>query len=479
MFTTILIGVAITLGAGLIAKVFGHVLYTGDGEFHVSWAEFTIGALALSFIIVPATTAIGYNVARGHAMERNEWWGGLEKTADVETVTCKRDGWGCKTYECDPYQVPVTRTRTVSDGKGGTRTETYIEMETRWHSCPYAKREYHYTISDTLGDRHEIGGRRVDTDRKAARFRSGKAIPDSMKSGIPKFWSEAKARIDAQNPGGVTKRVSYPNYIQAAQDDIYVKFSDRIKDFKKFMPVPAKDTIDPYLAEKFYALSIPGVDRSFGEGSFNSELMRFNGKLGSTKQGDLHVVAVPTTKVTEPDEYTQALEAYFQSPELGKDTLSKNGIVAVLGVNPTTSKIEWARGFTGMPMGNEDVVQAISSQIRDVDFTPTALFGTAAAGAVPTLADIIGSKYDRVEMKKYAYLKDEIQPGTGAKVIILVVGLILSLGLWAIFLAVDLRILPNRVAHKVNDRAYHSGRDVDWRPDRAARRTYHYFDDRY
>ncbi|MFS0885121.1 hypothetical protein [Aeromicrobium sp. 179-A 4D2 NHS] len=440
MFTTILIGVAVTLFAGLVAKGIGNRLGSArTGDFHISWSEFIVGAIALSFVIVPATTAAGYAMSRNSAMTYNEWWGGVEKTADVKKVTCRYDGWGCRTYDCDSYVVAVTKTRTTYDSKGNSRTETYTDYETRWHSCPYAKHEYHYTITDTLGDRHDIGGRRVDEDRKAARYRKNKAIPDSMKSGIPTFWAEAKARIDAKNPGGVTKRVKYKNYIQAAQDDIYAKFSDRIKEFKKHMPTPAKDSISPYLAEKFYPVSIPGIDKSFKDGTFNTNILRLSGRLGQKLQGDLHVVAVNTKNVTDgnADAYTQALQAYWQSPALGKNTLSKNGVVAVLGVDTTTNTVAWSRGFTGMPEGNEHLTQTLRS-LAGQPFTP-ALFEHAQAGQPATVADLVMGGYKRVEMEKYEYLAAEIQPSGGAKATILILGLIMSGGLWFGLLAFNHR----------------------------------------
>ena len=78
--------------------------------------------------------------------------------------------------------------------------------------------------------------------------------------------------------------------------------------------------------------------------------------LGSTLQGDLHLVIVDAKKISDPDNYSNALVAYWLSPKFGKDALSKNGIVVVLGTSDgKTVDYTYAAGadlLTGQTVGH-------------------------------------------------------------------------------------------------------------------------------
>jgi hypothetical protein len=482
MFFTILIGVAVVLVTGAAVKYIGP-RYSPAAS--VNSHEFVIGTVVASLVVVPLVTVVGFSVAKNSAMTYKEFYNGFEASATVNETECTRDGSCHYEYNCDPYQVPETRTRTVSDGKGGTRTQSYTVMVTKYHDCPYATKEFNHYVSDTLGDSHEIGGTRFADDPKE--WRRGEGIPGNVGRGKPKFWVAAKARIDSKNPGGVTKVAKYDNYIAASQRDIYTKHSSDISGYVKagLLPKPAKDIHDYYAADKFQAVGVK-VDSK----AFNAALARFNGALGTERRGDMHVVVVNADKVAEPDRYALAMESYWQSPDLGKNTLSKNGIVVVLGAK--SGRVQWSRSFTGMPEGNEDVTQSLTN-VKGTDLTPAALFGPtgvgqaayaktvapaqtaptapvadpaaalpvplptpgavattpapvtpaaspAVVGSIESIVLAKGGGYERVHMAKYAYLKGDIQPGTTAKVVITVISLFLALGLWIVMLAVEVVI---------------------------------------
>lgn len=357
----------------------------------------------ISLLIAPVTFAVGTNMAKADLTNYNEWWNGLEKKAWVDVTNCTRDG-SCKhTYNCDSYQVPVTKTRTVTDSKGKTTTETYVEFETRWHSCPYVTKEFSYFVSDTMGKTYSFGSNLFPDNPREHRWENrGRALP-RVASGVPANWTAAKARIDSGNPGGTTARHTYTNYVLAAQETVYRKYSSHIDDYLKdgYLPKPSsKLSSSPYFANKVYFVGGPNVP----EAGWQEALQRFNGKLGGERQGDLHVVIVNADKVLDGNAYNNALEAYWQDKALGKDTLSKNGVVLILGVSGSTLK--WSNGFTGMPEGNEAILQAFRG-FTFPSVTPEAVFASDSSLST-TLMTSPGFK--RVEMKNYKYLEDSIKP---------------------------------------------------------------------
>lgn len=417
--------------------------------------EFVVGLLIASLVVIPTTTFLGAKIAKANATTYHEYWSGLEKTAHAKTIVCTKDGPCVHEYDCDPYTVMVTKTRQVpytttetytnANGQVSTRTvtkyrtETYQEPETRYHACPYVKTEHTFTVTDTLGETYTLGSHWFPKSAADQRWTGSgyerRSLPN-VPEGEPRAWVEAKARIDSGNPGGTTQRHDYKNYILASSEDIYEKFSSSIGDYRKagLMPKVQTEVYDEYRSDKVYFVgSVPSDSKAWQE-----EVQRLNGHLGGERQGDLHVVVVTADEVTDPDNYAQALEAYWQSEELGRDTLSKNGIGLVLKLD-SAGAVEWARGFTGMPMGNEALVQAFTN-LAGAEATPEALF--ARTGAVGSLLLEEGAGYVRVEMKNYEYLYDSVEIGTGARIAILMVALFLSMLIWAAMFAVDLRFSP-------------------------------------
>jgi hypothetical protein len=501
VFLFSLIGAALAVGVGVVVKVIFDRLANADratyksGVVRINTHELVIGSIVASLVVIPAVVGIGFSISKSNTMSYQEFYNGLEATATVQQVTCERDGSCQYEYECDPYRVMVTKYRTVSDGKGGTKSEPYQDWETRYHQCPYVDYELNHYVNDTLGDNHLIGGTRFPVNAEKHKWRGNKSLPN-VEEGAPALWTEAKARIDAGNPGGVTKTAKYDNYIQASQNDIYAKHSGDIASYLTdgLLPVVPTDVFDYYQANKFQTVKRKSVDTK----AWNEALGRFNGHLGSDRRGDLHIVAVDAGVVDSPDQYSLALESYWQSPDLGKNTLSKNGIAVVLGVEDDT--VKWARAFTGMPAGNERVVVDINNDLPGSPFTPEAVLGAAGTGKTKTavapvpaeqsgadkltelgqtvtgqaptaapdattttpaattaksLDEVMlaaGGGYERVHMADYEYLKSEIQASTASKVWVTVIGLFLSAGIWALMLYVEFTIpLPAGWAKGKND----------------------------
>ena len=316
-----------------------------------------IPLLVMGAIIIcginPATYSVGRTIHQNVTSKFNEYWNGYETYAYANDVTCTRDGSCRNTYECDPYLELVTYTD--SDGKSSTR------METRYHDCPYSTQETSYYVDTTI-ETFTIAKSVMTGDPFRAYERS---IPGG-RQGAPQAWTEAKGRIEAGNPGPVTVVKPYKNYILASQDEFFDKYSDQIDVLKEknLLPAPASGVYLTYQADKAYRVG----DVKMGPDTFikfKNDLAYLNGAVGDDLQGDLHVVFVPADIEAGKDDYLNSLMAYWQSEELGRNALSKNSIVVVLGISDDGKKVDWAKAETGMPVGNESLFTAIASQMKD------------------------------------------------------------------------------------------------------------------
>lgn len=388
------------------------LLEKNNMESPIGFIEPIAGILIFSLGVV-----IGTNAFLSSIDNYKEYWNGIETNAYVDVVDCKKDGRCKHSYNCDPYTVAVTKTRTVSDGKGGTRTESYVENETRYRSCPYVNQEFSYYINDSLDNTYTIGKNLFPDNPENNRWTGygykNRKLPN-VESGVPEFWVKAKNRIDSGKPGGTTVQVNYDNYILPAQETVYRKYSDKIDHYKEnnLLPQPVKGVREPYLADKLYVvgLELPNYDQ------WSEKLMRFNGFFGSEKQGDLHLILVDSNKVNK-DDYPLAVEAYWQSKELGKHTLSKNGVVVIAGINGNT--VEWVNGFTGMPNGNEKLLADVST--LKLDYSMDGFLSEDSP-----LTQVLFDDYVRVEMKDYEYLKSSLEIAGWHKFIVYSVSLFLS-----------------------------------------------------
>lgn len=94
---------------------------------------------------------------------------------------------------------------------------------------------------------------------------------------------------------------------------------------------------------------------------YTVDLGRLNGIFGEERQGDLHLVFVPGNTSTD---YLNAVHAYWLDKSYhGKNTIAKNTITVVVAVD-NGNKVAWAGGFTGVPHGNESLLQSLTN-LRD------------------------------------------------------------------------------------------------------------------
>lgn len=446
MLTIIIFTSLIVLGIGLAAK---YVLDWRGTRLSITWQEFGIAAAIMLCIVIPLTAWSGKQLAFQNAVTYNEFWNGWEKKANCIKIDCYRDGPCHHEYQCDPYtvQVPYDCSYYVGSGKDRRRvSKTCYRTETRYHDCPYTTHEYTYTVDTTIGD-YTIASHWLPTNPNQHRWRTFKSVPSSLPSGVPAFWQAAKDRLDSNNPGPVTSRKTYSNLILASQHTILKQFSADIEKYKQsgLLPTITSQVQNVYYADRAYSVgvNVPG--------NWQGAVAKFNAAMGYELQGDMHLVFVDAKRVSNPDNYIGALVAYWQSEEFGKDALSKNGFVVVIGTADGKT-VDWSRALTGMPEGNEALLIEIRDKLKGTELTPEGLLGypngSVAGGSVKVvhaqgaLEKLVWgpNKFDRVHMKDYGYLTHEIQP-TGWQVFwIYFVAVLFGCIAWGICIGVGERV---------------------------------------
>lgn len=404
--------------AGLVTALFvAAIIYINN----IKIIPMLLVGVIVAFGLNPLVYNVGENIAQTSASKFNEYWNGFETASNLSEITCTRDGSCRNTYQCDPYQVTVTRTRTVTDSEGKSRTETYQEQETRYHDCPYSQQETSYYVDSTI-DNFTIASSVMTGEP----FRMMKSIPGGKQT-APAEWLEAKARIDSGNPGPVTAVKSYQNYILASQSSLFKTYSDKIEDLKSknLLPIPSNGTFKTYQATKAYKVGTANVPLF---GNYLTDLSYLNGAIGDDLRGDLHVVFAPENIDYGKDDYANALMAYWQSPEMKRNAISKNSIVIIMGTSSDGKTVSWAKAMTGMPLGNEAMLTQLESELKDAPLDakllgkPTFDVTSNSVKSSDGLVESIlwgTNKFARVSMTAngsddngsgFAYLKDQIKP---------------------------------------------------------------------
>lgn len=436
----ILVSSLLVIGIGLVAK---YVLDQRQSEYRITLQEFGIAAAIMLAIVIPMTSWLGMKMAFDNAVTYEEFWSGYEIDAVWIRTQCHRDGDCIREYDCDPYQVYVVDRSAYTDSDGKFHPEQG-HYETRYHDCPYTTEEWTFKVRTTLGD-YIIASHNLPTNPDQHRWRSGKRVPDNFPSGVPQFWQDVKDRLGRNQPGPVTARRDYSNYILASQHTILKKYSADIQRYQQqgLLPKVSANIHDHYFADRVYFVG------SKLPGNWQSMSNYFGGAFGLDLQGDLHLVIVDANKITNPDNYIGALAAYWQSPEFGRDALSKNALVVVLGTTDGTT-VAWSRGITGMPKGNEALLIDIRDKLAGSKLTPEAIFGppTGELYIDPASKEVRvriqhsqgaldsvvwgNNKFQRVKMTDYQYLSHEIEPTAGQQTLIVFVAVLFGCIAWGI-----------------------------------------------
>jgi len=230
----------------------------------------------------------------------------------------------------------------------------------------------------------------------------------------------------------------------------------------ELLPDVANSVHEFYYADKVYFVGYEPIDKKF----WQTTLMYLNAALGTELQGDLHIVIVQNAKISaEKDAYITALKAYWSDPKVfGDDTVSKNPIIVVVGTEDGQT-VSWARATTGMPLGNEYMLNQIQNKLPGTALTPEALIGIVNGEFYTTVNDknetklkvrglhgngILNrllwglddaqTKFKRVSMtgnseddngNGFLYLADELEPSDGEKILFAIIGFGVSMLVWA------------------------------------------------
>ncbi len=422
-----------TLIAFLIGLPIKFYLDRTENRKRVSWPEFWISAVIIALVTVPAITYFGYNQSVKNQTTFEEYWNGWELATSINEVTCSRDGPCYWEYSCDPYQVCVT----ICDAEGSCHQSCHTE----YHSCPYVNAEYHYVVASTLGD-FRIDAFKFPENPDSHRWRSGRPVSQQVitRAGIgpSQFWLRARDRIAAGNPGPVTKREDYINYILRADRTILQEYSGDVAAFRvgNQLPQPATEIHSHYLADKVNFVGFTPTNGTMWQTALN----RVNAELGRRFQGDMQLVVVQGPM--NPDRYIMSLKAYWQNADsLDRGTASKNSLMVAVGTGDGQT-VDWARAITGMPTGNESVTITVRNDLVGVPLTPESVIGTVEPNLVGAtirgvnvdggLAEIVLERYpfERVEMAGFEYLKSEIRPTRGQLIGIYIFNLLITCLAW-------------------------------------------------
>lgn len=426
--------------------------------------EFVLGTVATIAVAMIVTMWIGPNLSRNSAINGyKEFYNGSVTQARVVPDICQRDGSCHYSYRCDPYQVEVVDRAAYTDSNGVYHSEQ-SHYETRYHECPYVTRELDYVLDDSIGRSITIGNNYFESNPQP--WRGRRSIPGDVPREAPARWITAKQNVEAGMSDPVTGVFKYANFILASESDLYEEYSDNIAEYQKSSLLPkhtaklGDDVLYDYSMQATKLQAVGGL-KVANISQWNDRLMRLNAALGSDLQGDMHVVLMPASKVSNPDDYIAALKSYWMS--LGKWSISKNGIILAIGVSADGKTVEWSRAATGMPEGNGGMEEALKSRPKGVPFSPNVLFGNVStsihkngkklkvrydhnsAGLVGKTI-LIDFPYKRPCMKcedagdegtGYVELKDLVPVKTGAKIFMFFVVLFLSLGIWWALLRLD------------------------------------------
>lgn len=417
---------------------------------------FIAGVLAplLCFPIWGISSAI----AKNNDLTYNEYLNGYETGTSSSSIVCLRDGACEHTYICDPYWV------TVYDGKDSNGNLKYSK-ELRYHQCPYSQKETTYYVLSTIGSftiAHNL--------MTGKPWRFGTSIPGGRVKEAPKSWLEAKKRVDEGKGGPVTKQSTYQNYILSSKTTILKRYSPTIAYYKKkgLLPDPAQIIAMPYTGYKINFVNTSKLIPPALNYKLNNDLNYLNGSVGFQLHGDVHIVMVPASIISNPNTYANTVMTYWQSKAVGKNAISKNAIVIVMGItnspllttdttqNATQTGLQqsslyvgWVKAFTGMPIGNEALLTQLESDLQGLPvddnlighpyFNTKTNTVTKTNGAIESI--LYGpNRFQRVSMSQvdkngdgdYTYLTDEWTPSTGLIILISFISAIFVFGLYCL-----------------------------------------------
>jgi len=359
----------------------------------ITWFEYGVIASLACLVITPGVLIIGKEMSVNATLRNEEWFNGVEIVPNPIATQChpgkKGESESSGRSNCThsyntnvKYEWEEESCTTDKDGK-----ETCTEWtEEAYIYAPYATVEYRYRITDSLGGEYTFPGVYVANDAKP--YYTNRAIPGNIPRGAPADWLEAKARFDAGDPRSITGLFDYESPVLAVRDCLLDKAFcpttiPLIERYRKLLPDHTVNILtNPTFGEsRRQAKKCSFVGVTTDEAKMHESLMRFNAALGSKYKGDMHCVFIAANLVDDPQDYFLALRAYWLSDHFGKRALAKNGVILAIGVS--NGKIAWAKADTGMPRGNNVMLEQMQNHLQDKAVDPDVIFGKPKTVVVP------------------------------------------------------------------------------------------------
>lgn len=310
-------------------------------------------------VILSATIGVGFLCARANATADVEVWSGRITEKIHDSQSC-----------CHCREVCQTCTRTVPDGNGGTKTESY---ECNCHQVCDHSRDYFWALEVSTGDRISIEDCEPDEDD------------------VPEAWEKAKVG----DPAAVEH--SYTNYLLADENALLRQAT--ADESLKAPPYPR-------VYRHYFINRAISVGTKMDTDTWNEALMRLNADLGAKKQVNIIVIGVKHESPTWAD-------------VIERDWLygKKNDLIFVLGA-PDGMTVTWARVVTisRVPMLQVTARDTLIGQdIRQPEST------------LPQLRGLVEKHFQRTPMKEWEYLAAAARPSKTAMFLLYAVGIIGSL----------------------------------------------------
>lgn len=394
-----ILAILVALALGLAVKTISGAL-ANDRRSSVSVAELVVVAALMSLVFTPAIFLVGTKLSVDEVVRYEQFVNGVETEAVDDVTKCYEGHSGssssagrsnCQhTWRSGTYSWQERHTRSVcsttgsgKDAKTTCHDEVYYTTETAYIYTPYVTHEHEYSLRASMGRGGEPGPFTFNgayADANPQPFRGNVAIPASVPRGAPADWLDAKAHLDAGDPRPVTMLSSYDNYILASGDELLKTYGPQIDSYKArgLLPDPVRNILTDPISGPSYSqadkVSFAGINPP-NAAELQQAVMRFNAAFGMKLQGDLRLVIVDALQVPpgEAEAYTSSLKAYWQSDAYGKRALAKNTVIVILGIQD--GKVDWARGTTGMPFGNEGMLQWVQDWLPGKSLNPATLMG--------------------------------------------------------------------------------------------------------
>ena len=398
MFAIALGAVAVVAAVGVLVTFLLYIL-KGRGKvsrrLRISVVELVIGALVLGGIAVPVTLKVGSKLSVNQVLTQNQYYDGVQEKPKSTPTYCyagATSGDSAKAGQSNCYWTYVSGTYSWTDkicsGTGSSQKCTYIPEQANTYT-PYSSVEVHYWIDDSIGDHYDYSGAYVPANARP--YSLGTPIPSYVLRGAPPDWLAAMARWKAGDPRSVTAVRSYPNPILGLRNQTGIDNYDTpppasvIQGYVAKHEVPdstqrilGKLIIGPtdgdsqtiaYKAN-FVCVNIPHATQL----AWQNALMQFNAQLGMHLHGDLHILIVGGC-IGDLHQFTQVVKARWQSTDYDPNTFAKNGVVVVLQTLDGGKTIANADATTGMPYGNNGMIESIRTYLPGTALTPIGVLG--------------------------------------------------------------------------------------------------------